>query len=57
MTDKDKEGVEAKNPNAKKMCSMCYSKDNCEQSVFDQIFCKLNQINWEIKKMRQGDKE
>lgn len=54
MTEPKDDKIEAKNPNAEKMCSMCYNKDKCEQSIFDQIFCKLNQINWEIKKSRTG---
>jgi len=49
--------TEGKNPNAQVMCDMCKRKDSCDQTILDQIFCKLNQIAWEIKKLRKGDKE
>ena len=42
------------NPSAKGMCDICRNKDNCDQTIHDQIFCKLNHISWELKKSRIG---
>jgi len=40
------EGFE--NPKAKFLCNKCYDKDVCEQTISDQIYCKLNQMNMNL---------
>jgi hypothetical protein len=42
------------NPSAKKMCSFCGLKDDCDQTIHDQIFCKIDKVAWELKQVRTG---
>jgi hypothetical protein len=39
------------NPKAKKLCETCFDKADCKKDIFEQIFCKLEQIERNIYKL------